>query len=193
MGFGRTNSCTPVKKTQEKTVSITENGSLEIVPDNGYDAMSKVIATVGVSSEPEQAGGGLSLEYNRLKKIANGTFTVAERTAVDNDNRLILEHNAGVIPFLFVIRARKMSAQSDLDFIVTFRVPISTSPTSTSCYSYSSRRASSSSYRYTKYSVENGPTSSDKWDEQYVSIVSYNATLYLNTGIEYSWEAYYIE
>lgn len=64
MGFGRTNSCTPVKKTQEKTVSITENGSLEIVPDNGYDAMSKVIATVGVSSEPKQASGSVTVEIS---------------------------------------------------------------------------------------------------------------------------------
>ena len=61
MGFGRTNSCTPAKKTQEKTVSITENGSLEIVPDNGYDAMSKVIADVGVSSAPKQASGSVTV------------------------------------------------------------------------------------------------------------------------------------
>ena len=64
MGFGRTNSCTPVKKTQEKTVSITENGPLEIVPDNGYDAMSKVIATVGVSSEPKQASGSVTVKIS---------------------------------------------------------------------------------------------------------------------------------
>lgn len=64
MGFGRTNSCTPVKKTQEKTVSITENGSLEIVPDSGYDAMSKVIATVGVSSEPKQASGSVTVKMS---------------------------------------------------------------------------------------------------------------------------------
>ena len=61
MGFGRTNSCTPVKKMQEKTVSITENGSLEIVPDSGYDAMSKVIADVGVSSAPKQASGNVTV------------------------------------------------------------------------------------------------------------------------------------
>lgn len=61
MGFGRTNSCTPAKKMQEKTVSITENGSLEIVPDSGYDAMSKVIADVGVSSAPKQASGSVTV------------------------------------------------------------------------------------------------------------------------------------
>ena len=61
MGFGRTNSCTPVKKMQEKTVSITGNGSLEIVPDSGYDAMSKVIADVGVSSAPKQASGSVTV------------------------------------------------------------------------------------------------------------------------------------
>lgn len=64
MGFGRTNSCTPVKKTQEKTVSITENGSLEIVPDNGYDAMSKVIADVGVSSAPKTASGSVTVKIS---------------------------------------------------------------------------------------------------------------------------------
>lgn len=64
MGFGRTNSCTPAKKMQEKTVSITENGSLEIAPDSGYDAMSKVIATVGVSSEPKQASGSVTVNIS---------------------------------------------------------------------------------------------------------------------------------
>lgn len=73
MGFGRTNSCTPVKKTQEKTVSITENGSLEIVPDNGYDAMSKVIATVGVSSEPKQASGSVTVKLSSSSSFTCGT------------------------------------------------------------------------------------------------------------------------
>lgn len=71
MGFGRTNSCTPVKKTQEKTVSITENGPLEIVPDSGYDAMSKVIADVGVSSAPKQASGSVTVKM----KTGTTSFT----------------------------------------------------------------------------------------------------------------------
>lgn len=73
MGFGRTNSCTPVKKTQEKTVSITENGSLEIVPDNGYDAMSKVIANVGVSSAPKQASGSVTVKLSSASSFTCGT------------------------------------------------------------------------------------------------------------------------
>ena len=71
MGFGRTNSCTPAKKMQEKTVSITENGSLEIVPDSGYDAMSKVIADVGVSSAPKQASGSVTVKM----KTGTTSFT----------------------------------------------------------------------------------------------------------------------
>ena len=77
MGFGRTNSCTPAKKMQEKTVSITENGSLEIVPDSGYDAMSKVIADVGVSSAPKTASGSVTVT------IATGSDTLFTCGTVD--------------------------------------------------------------------------------------------------------------
>ena len=73
MGFGRTNSCTPAKKMQEKTVSITENGSLEIVPDSGYDAMSKVIADVGVSSAPKTASGSVTVDLSSASSVTCGT------------------------------------------------------------------------------------------------------------------------
>lgn len=53
---------------QEKTVDITENGTLEIVPDVGYK-LTKVTANVNVSGE------------NKLSQIVEGTIT--EITAAD--------------------------------------------------------------------------------------------------------------
>lgn len=76
MGFGRTNSCTPAKKMQEKTVSITGNGSLEIMPDSGYDAMSKVIADVGVSSTPKQASGSVDVTIKSASAVSFTCGTV---------------------------------------------------------------------------------------------------------------------
>ena len=137
--------------------------------------------------------GGLSLEYNRHKRIAGGTFTVAERTLINNVNRFVFVHNVGVVPFIFVISASGVTAQNDLAYICSFRIDQINFPDNSRVYSVSSRRASSSSVRTFSYGAEIGNTSGSAWDEQYVSICQYNAGLYLNTNITYTWTAYYIE
>lgn len=70
-GGGGGGASTP---TQEKTVDITENGTVEVTPDEGY-ALSKVTANVNVESGGE---GGTS---DKFKQMVDGTIT--EVTAAD--------------------------------------------------------------------------------------------------------------
>lgn len=157
------------------------------VPDGTLlDGMAALIESI-------EAGGGGELQYNRLYIAATGKFTVTERTEISSSNRFIFEHNSGVVPFLFTITASGMSAQSDLKYIVAFRIPNGNNNTITNVRSFSTRRGTSSTTYIVSTSTELGNTSASVWDTQYVSIVDYQTTQYLNTGITYSWAAYYIE
>lgn len=60
----------PIKPEQEKTVDITENGTTEIMADEGY-TLSRVVANVNVSASAE----------NKVAQITNGT--AIEITAED--------------------------------------------------------------------------------------------------------------
>lgn len=71
-------------KTQEKTVDITANGEMEILPDEGY-ALSKVIANVFVS------GSGGEWLY------AEGDVTPAE------DGSVTVTHSLGVMPDIIMV------------------------------------------------------------------------------------------
>lgn len=64
---------------QEKTVDITENGTLEIVPDEGYK-LTKVTANVNVSGD------------NKLFQFVDGTLT--EITAEDLEGATKIRNNA---------------------------------------------------------------------------------------------------
>lgn len=50
-GYSKVTVAIPEAKLQEKSVSIVENGTTEITPDGGYDALSKVSVTVNVAGE----------------------------------------------------------------------------------------------------------------------------------------------
>lgn len=58
-----------VELEDNKTVSITENGTVEITPSEGKDAMKKVTATVSVS------GGGADIEANKSATINVSSYT----------------------------------------------------------------------------------------------------------------------
>ena len=62
-------------QTQEKTVEITESGTVEVLPDEGY-LLSKVTANVNVSG-----GGGDSGEKTKLAQLIDKS--IAEVTAAD--------------------------------------------------------------------------------------------------------------
>ena len=63
--------------TQEKTVEITENGTVEVLPDEGY-ALSKVTANVAVPIPDGYIKPGGTLEVTE-----NGTHDVAEYASVN--------------------------------------------------------------------------------------------------------------
>lgn len=66
--------------TQEKTVEITENGTVEVLPDEGY-ALSKVTANVDVKSALELA----QEQYQRVEYItSDGTAYILTDFVADN-------------------------------------------------------------------------------------------------------------
>lgn len=71
--------------TQEKTVEITENGTVEVLPDNGY-ALSKVTAEVNVESGGES---DLPSGYRRVDYIRFSEEQIADTGIVCNNNTRI--------------------------------------------------------------------------------------------------------
>lgn len=142
--------------------------------------------------ESIEAGGG-GLQNNRLVNVASGSFTVVERTAMDNDNRFILQHDIGVIPLLIYIQASGSSASGDFTNGVFWRIKNSIKPSSSLLSSFVARRASSSSYRYVDKKNEVGTISGDDWTTDHVNLVCSNITVYFNSGITYKWYAYSAE
>ena len=146
------------------------------------DGMAALIESI-------ETGGGLT--HNSLYIAASGTFTVAERTEMSNDNRFILQHNAGVIPLLVSITASKVSKISDFKNGIFFRNQKPTNPDSSVVYSLVTRKASTNFYE--SYKSETGNVSSIEWTTEQVSLVNYNSTVYFNTDITYSWTAFYAD
>ena len=146
------------------------------------DGMASLIESI-------EAGGGLT--HNSLYIAASGTFTVAERTEMSDENRFILQHNAGVIPLLVLITASKVSKTADFKNGIFFRNQTPTNPDSTVVCSLVTRKASTNFYE--NYKNEIGHVSSGKWTTEQVSLVSYNVTVYFNTDITYSWIAFYAD
>ena len=158
------------------------------VPDGTLlDGMAALIESI------EAGGGGVQLQYNRLYPAATGTFTPAERTAINNNAPLVIEHNAGIIPFVAMVTSKGMSEQGDLEFIVSWRIPHYNVSyyDKNQLYSLSSRRSSSSSYKSTKYGAYNGPFPS--WDMEKVAVAQDSTTIYVNAGKTYTWTVYGIE
>jgi hypothetical protein len=73
--------------TQEKNVEITENGTVEILPDGGY-TLSKVTATVDVAT-----GGGeedvAALLGNTMTELNNGIVTSLKVRACQQSTKLV--------------------------------------------------------------------------------------------------------
>lgn len=146
------------------------------------DALAELIASI--------EAGGIQLTYNRLYVAATGTFTPTERTEVSKSSPLIIEHNSGIIPFLFHVTASDMSVVNDIYYLASWLQPHWNASyyRLNQIYSVSARKASSqynASFGYTG----NGVT----WDAQKVTIFQNNVTLYVNTGKTYTWYAYGIE
>lgn len=163
-------------------VAAVEGKGVTVPSGTLLDGMAALIESI-------EAGGGLT--HNSLYIAASGTFTVAERTEMSNDNRFILQHNAGVIPLLVLITASKVSTTGDLKNGIFFRSQAVTNPDSSVVRSLVTRKASTNFYEGHKYEI--GNTSSNKWTTEQVSLVNYNITVYFNTDITYSWTAFYVD
>lgn len=146
------------------------------------DGMAALIESI-------EAGGGLT--HNSLYKVASGTFTVAERTEMSNDNRFILQHNAGVIPILVLINASNVSKVGDFKNGIFFRSQLANNPDSSIVRSLVTRKASTNFIE--SYNYEVGTVSGKAWTTEQVSLVNYNSTVYFNTDITYTWTAFYVD
>lgn len=142
----------------------------------------------------EAGGGGVQLQYNRLYPAATGTFTPAERTGVEVDSPLVIEHNAGIIPFVVMVTSSGMAALGDLEFIVTWRIPHWNAGyyDLSQLYSVLSRRGSSSTTIITKYGKVYSENL-DAWDIKNVVLAMGNISFYVNAGKTYNWTVYGIE
>lgn len=76
--FAKQISSSAVVIQDEKTVSITSNGTQEITADDGYDAVKKVIVNTNV---PTQGGGGLS-----RVTLPAGSYTLSKQYPDDYAN-----------------------------------------------------------------------------------------------------------
>lgn len=151
------------------------------------DGMAALIESI------EAGGGGVQLQYNRLYPAATGTFTPAARTEINTDSPLVIEHNAGIVPFVAMVTSKGMSERGDLEFIVSFRVPHWNASyyDMNRLYSLSSIRGSSSSARDTYYGFYSGVFPS--WDMEKVAVAQDSAAFYVNAGKTYTWTVYGIE
>lgn len=158
------------------------------VPDATLlDGMASLIESI------EAGGGGVQLQYNRLYPAATGTFTPAERTLFDTNAPLVIEHNAGIVPFVVKVTSNGMDATNDLEFIVSWRIPHGNPDyyAHNRLYSVSSRRGSRSTDRTTKYGADF--TKSYNWDIKNVYVAQKDSSLYVNAGKTYTWTVYGIE
>lgn len=142
-----------------------------------------------------EAGGGVELQYNRLYPSATGTFTPAERTAVTVNSPLVIEHNAGIIPFVVMVTSNGMAAENDLQFIVTWRIHHWNADyyNLNQLYSVLSRRGSSSTNRNTAYGKVGYSGILDAWGIKNVVLAQNSTTFYVNAGKTYTWTVYGIE
>lgn len=157
------------------------------VPDGTLlDGMAPLIESI-------EAGGGVELQYNRLYAAATGTFTPAERTEVEVNSPLVIKHNAGIVPFVVMVKSNGMAATGDLEFTVAWRIPHSAGYYNLSqLYSVLSKRGSSSTNMNTKYgNIYSG--SLDAWDIENVVLAQGNTIFYVNAGKTYTWTVYGIE
>ena len=158
------------------------------VPDGTLlDGMASLIESI-------EAGGGVELQYNRLYPSATGTFTPTERTEVTVNSPLVIEHNAGIIPFVVMVTSSGMAARNDLEFIVTWRIPHwNAAYYNLNClYSVLSKRGSSSTTRDTAYGKAYSG-SLDAWSIKNVVLAQSDTSFYVNAGKTYTWTVYGIE
>lgn len=166
-------------------VAAVEGKGVTVPAGTLLDGMASLIESI--------EAGGVELQYNRLYPSATGTFTPANRTEVSTSSPLIIEHNAGIIPFVVSITSDGMADVGDLEFIVSWRIHHwhAASYDRSTLYSASSRRGSTPRERITAYSQDY--THNYNWDIKNVNVAQERASFYVNAGKTYTWTVYGIE
>lgn len=169
--------------------ALTEKG-VTVPEGTKVDGLAALIAAI----EAGGGGGGVELQYNRLYPAATGTFTPAARTLFNTDAPLVIEHNAGIKPFVVLVTSNGMASTNDLDFIASWIIPHYNVSyyDQNQVYSVSSRRGSSSSYKTTRYG-EYYSGSFPSWDMEKVAVAQGGVGIYVNAGKTYTWTVFGIE
>ena len=175
-----TNAKAAIKTAIEGKGVTVPNGTL-------LDGMAALIESI------EAGGGGVELQYNRLYPAASGTFTPAERTQISTTSPLVIEHNAGIVPFVVKVTSNGMNAVGDLYFIASWLIPHFNANyyDRNQLYSVSARRSSSPSYHQASYG--SAYPFNFTWDTKNVYVAQESTSLYINAGKTYSWTVYGIE
>ena len=178
---------TRITNAKAAIVAAVEGKGVTVPDGTLLDGIAALIESI------EAGGGGVQLQYNRLYPAATGTFTPAERTEITTDLPLVIEHNAGIVPFVAMVTSKGMSARGDLEFIASWRIPHwdASYYDMNRLYSLSSKRGSSSSAKDTYYGTYSGAFPS--WDMEKVAVAQDSATIYVNAGKTYTWTVYGIE
>ena len=179
---------TRIKNAKAAIKAAIEGKGVTVPEATLLDGMAALIESI------EAGGGGVELQYNRLHPAATGTFTPAERTEVTVNSPLVIEHNAGIIPFVVMLTSNGMAATGDLEFIVSWRIHHWNANyyDRNMLYSVSSRRGSSSTYTVTKYGRIYVPNLY-AWNIKNVDVAQSDVSFYVNAGKTYTWTVYGIE
>ena len=178
---------TRITNAKEAIKTAIEGKGVTVPDATLLDGMAALIDSI------EAGGGGVQLQYNRLYPSATGTFTPAARTLFNANAPLVIEHNAGIIPFVVLVTSNGMNATGDLDFIASWNIPHYNVSfyDKNQLYSLSSRRGSSSSARITKHGVSS--VTYPSWDMEKVDVAQGGSDIYVNAGKTYTWTVYGIE
>lgn len=179
---------TRIKNAKVAIKAAIEGKGVTVPEATLLDGMAALIDSI------ETGGGGVELQYNRLYSAATGTFTPAERTEFTVDSPLVIEHNAGIVPFVVMVTSNGMAETSDLEFIVSWRIPHWNASYygNNRLYSVSSTRSSRPGELTTKY----GAAYNNKlgaWDIKSVNVAQDSTSIYVNAGKTYKWNVYGIE
>lgn len=81
-----------VKLQNNKEVSITENGEIEITPDEGYDGMKKITATVNVSGSGGSATAYAWADSDGYVRYYNFDVAPSDKAEYNTKKEIIIDH-----------------------------------------------------------------------------------------------------